>query len=219
MVHVDRSYPAPESLAIEAQKKNGKYNKEDVTRRLKKDFHDKCYICEIKGLQDPEVEHLLPYKNGKYPERKFDWDNLFWCCGHCNRIKNVRSYDTGIIDCCKEDPEQLLICILEEGDIRVEAVEPEHKGSVLTATLLYEVFNQKNTGIREAACEHRMTLLMEKMNVLYRNIENYKKNPTSVKYKRMMEVLLKKDTEFAAFKRCFVRENLKDFPELQCFLN
>ena len=74
MVKVERSYPAPESLAA---KSSGKYDEPDVIERLKQDFHDKCYICEMKGLQDPVVEHLLPHRRGKYLDRKFDWDNLF----------------------------------------------------------------------------------------------------------------------------------------------
>lgn len=82
MVKIERSFPAPKSLAEEAQKTNGIYDREDVIDQLKNDFHNKCYICEMKELQDPNVEHLLPHKNGKYPERKFDWENLFWSCGH-----------------------------------------------------------------------------------------------------------------------------------------
>ena len=93
MVKVERSFPAPESLAVEAAKANGKYDKPDVIERLKKDFHNKCYICEMKDLQDPNVEHLLPHKNGKYPERKYDWENLFWSCGHCNGVKQNSKYD------------------------------------------------------------------------------------------------------------------------------
>ena len=30
----------------------------DVIERLEKDFNNKCYICEMKELQDPNVEHL-----------------------------------------------------------------------------------------------------------------------------------------------------------------
>lgn len=52
MVKVQRSYPAPESLEIEAQKPNGSYSCDDVVERLKDDFHNKCYICEIDQLQD-----------------------------------------------------------------------------------------------------------------------------------------------------------------------
>ena len=133
MVKVERSFPAPESLAVEAAKINGSYKEKDVTERLKKDFHDKCYVCEIKGLQDPEVEHLLPHKNGKYLERKFDWNNLFWCCGHCNSIKNNGKYDSGIIDCCNQDPEELMTFSLKGDDISVKAVEANDEKSALTA--------------------------------------------------------------------------------------
>ena len=48
MVKVVRSFPAPKSLAEEAKKATGKYDKQDVIERLKNDFHNKCYICEIK---------------------------------------------------------------------------------------------------------------------------------------------------------------------------
>lgn len=50
MVKVERSFPAPSSLAKEEQKKNGSYEKEDAVEQLKKDFHNKCYICELKYL-------------------------------------------------------------------------------------------------------------------------------------------------------------------------
>ena len=42
MVKVERSFPAPESLAVEAAKINGSYKEKDVTERLKKDFYDNC---------------------------------------------------------------------------------------------------------------------------------------------------------------------------------
>ena len=48
------------------------------------------------NYQDAQVEHLLPHLDGKYPKRKFDWNNLFWSCGHCNNVKNQRIYDEGL---------------------------------------------------------------------------------------------------------------------------
>ncbi len=39
MVKVERSFPAPESLAVEAKKKNGSYSSTDVVERLKEDFN------------------------------------------------------------------------------------------------------------------------------------------------------------------------------------
>ena len=37
MVKVERSFPAPDSLREEAKKATGKYDKEDVIERLRKD--------------------------------------------------------------------------------------------------------------------------------------------------------------------------------------
>ena len=82
--------PAPKSLFTEKTKANGSYEKTDVVEQLRKDFHNKCYICEIDKLQDPQVEHLRPHFNGKNKDLKFDWNNLFWSCGHCNGVKNQR---------------------------------------------------------------------------------------------------------------------------------
>ncbi len=218
MVKVERSYPAPESLEIESKKENGSYREKDVVERLKADFHDKCYICEIKGLQDPQVEHLLPHKNGKYRDRKYDWNNLFWSCSHCNNVKNNGKYDEGIIDCCREDPEELLRFSLSEDDICVEAVDQDVEKSKLTAELIYETFNLKNTGIRVAACDNRMESLKKSMLILYQALENYKKHPKSVKNIQMIRSLLRRESAFAAFKRGYVRARLSIFPEFEDFV-
>mgnify|MGYP002863741611 CR=1 FL=1 len=105
MIRVQRSYPAPASLAVEEKKASGSYNLPDVTERLRGDFCDKCYICEIKPVTDPEVEHRLPHKNNTIPGRKFNWENLYWSCRHCNSVKNQAKYDERILDCCACDPE------------------------------------------------------------------------------------------------------------------
>lgn len=61
MVKIERSLLAPPSLAIDAKKANGSCTQQDVIDQLKHDFHDKCYICELSNLSDPNVEHLLPH--------------------------------------------------------------------------------------------------------------------------------------------------------------
>lgn len=96
MVKVERSYPAPSSLQREKKKADGSYSEMDVVKQLEHDFRGKCYICEIKPLMDPEVEHLIPHKGNA--DLKFDWDNLFLSCYHCNSVKNQRKYDEGILD-------------------------------------------------------------------------------------------------------------------------
>lgn len=201
MVKIKRSFPAPESLAVEAKKANGSYNERDVVERLKKDFHNKCYICEIKELQDPNVEHLLPHKNGKYPERKFDWENLFWSCGHCNGIKNNNKYDEGIIDCCRQDPEIYLYFRLKDNDVDIEVSDKADEFQKRTAMLVTATFSLKNTGMRTSTSDERLKLLQQEMNILYKQLEKMHKNPDSKTVKRTIRSLLKRETAFAAFKR------------------
>ncbi len=215
MVKVERSFPAPESLAEEAGKASGKYDKPDVIERLREDFHNKCYICEMKGLQDPNVEHLLPHKNGKYPERKFDWENLFWSCGHCNGIKKNSKYDEGILDCCKYDPEKYLRFRLKDGDVVIDVVNSGDNVQKRTALLVKEVFSKKNTGMRTYTSDERLRLLQREMNVLYKQLEKIHKNPDSKMTARTIRSLLRRESAFAAFKRCYVREHVNEYPKLQ----
>ena len=218
MVKVERSFPAPDSLAEEARKVDGKYDKPDVIERLKKDFHNKCYICEMKELQDPNVEHLLPHKNGKYPERKFDWENLFWSCSHCNGVKNNGKYDDGILDCCKDDPEKVLSFSLENDDVTITILDADNELQKRTAQLVTEVFSLKNTGMRIYRSDQRLKLLQKEMNVLYKQLEKLHKKPESKVIMRMIESLLRRESAFAAFKRCYVREHANEYPELQKYV-
>lgn len=210
MVKIERSFPAPKSLAIEVKKVSGSYEKEDVVERLKKDFHNKCYICGMDKLQDPQVEHLLPHKNGAYPERKFDWNNLFWVCGHCNSVKNQGKYDVGIMDCCKTDPEDYLSFQLKQEKVQVLPKE-ENLQVVLTAELIMEVFHLKNTGMRVYKSEMRFQELNQEMNKLYHSIEELRNNPTSKFALRKFKALLRRESRFAEYKRTYIKENQKNY--------
>ena len=106
MIKIERTPTAPPSLAVESKKACGSYREPDVIEQLKKDFHGKCYICELDDLTDIQVEHLLPHHNRRIKERVFDWNNLFYSCPHCNNIKKESKYDEKILDCCVEDPEK-----------------------------------------------------------------------------------------------------------------
>lgn len=215
MVKIERSFPAPASLAIQAQNPSGgSYSEADVIQRLKADFHNKCYICELKGLQDPEVEHLLSHKNRTYPERVFDWNNLFWVCGHCNKVKNQRKYDEGVLDCCNRDPEETITFRLQGREVIVIPKKQNDPEAVLTAVLVEEVFKLKNTAMRDYKREFRFRKLNEEMNILYDNLEEMQKNPQSRVIMRKLEALLRRESAFAAFKRNYIREHSSQFPQL-----
>lgn len=218
MVKIERSYPAPASLEIEKQKANGSYNKPDVVEQLRKDFHDKCYICELNGLADVNVEHLLPHKNGSYVDRKFDWDNLFLACPHCNFIKNKSKYDGGILDCCVDDPEERIDFRFEQDKVHVFARHVSDAQAKLTAELVEEVFEERNTGIKTYASDVRYNELRKEMNKLYDNLEELTRNPQSRYCVKKIEALLRRESKFAAFKRNYVRNHADAYPQLVQFL-
>ncbi|AEI50170.1 hypothetical protein [Runella slithyformis] len=101
MINILKSQPAPECLASESQKVSGDYKCGDVLHRIKQDFKNKCYICETKGPTTINVEHFLPHRGDV--QRKFDWNNLFYVCGHCNNTKLAKSQYDNILDCTNSD--------------------------------------------------------------------------------------------------------------------
>lgn len=161
------------------------------------------------------MEHLLPHKNGKYKERKFDWENLFLSCGHCNGVKNKEKYDEVILDCCKRDPEEVIEFRLEENNVCIQSKDSSDLKSVRTAELVQEVFNVCDTGMRIYKSKKRLEKLQEEMNVLYTKLDSYKKQPNSKVTLRTLKALLKRESQFAAFKRNYVREHLDKFPKLK----
>ena len=214
VVKCERIFPAPASLATEAKKgKNGKYNSGDVIEALKQVFHGKCYICEMQNLQDGEVEHLLPHHNSASLGRKFDWENLFWSCGHCNRMKNHAEYEGNVIDCCKEDPEEYLNCIYANGEVLVRVRNSSEKAR-LTAQLIFNAFNQTNTGIRKNATTIRKQDLQQEMTTFFQQLGVYQKDKTNVA-KRKVAARLRTKTAFAAFKRDYIRAHQSEYPEFQ----
>ena len=206
MVKIDRTPDTPASLLTEAKKGNGSYREKDVLSQLMKDFHEKCYICEIKPVQDPQVEHRLPHHNRKYPERVFDWNNLFYSCSHCNSVKNSARYEEGIIDCCTRDPEELLKQQLIENHVKVDVIDTEDNEAVLTAELIEETFNSTSTGIRTIAGQERLKALQETMNALITQMEKLRNNPYDKGSKRMVNALLNRSSRFAGFTRSYARD-------------
>jgi uncharacterized protein (TIGR02646 family) len=95
MINVVKSQPAPACLEAEKWKANGDYKCGDVLERMKHDFKNKCYICEELAPTTINVEHFRPH--GGNIDLKFDWNNLFFVCGHCNNTK-LAGY-TNLLDC------------------------------------------------------------------------------------------------------------------------
>lgn len=211
MVKCERTFPAPPSLA-----KRQSYNDEDTIQQLKKIFNDKCYICELQGLQDGIPEHLIPHKENV--DLKFGWENLFWACNRCNSIKNRSEYEGKILDCCKIDPELHINFIYapHEGAIIVKPKDTS-ESSRMTAQLIDEAFNLENTGLRISSCRERMHSFREEWNRFIKLLTEYKKNKTQMSF-RKVKARLSTKTAFAAFKRNYIRIHQSEYKEFQEFV-
>lgn len=145
-------------------------------------------------------------------------EQSFFACGHCNGVKNQQKYDEGIVDCCNQDPEELINFKLINQDIDVRAKDNTNEKAVLTAMLVGEVFNLKNTGMRVYKSEMRLQELTKEMNKLYDNLEELKKNPDSKVVLRKLRAILRRESAFAAFKRNYIRDNKDRFPQLMIYI-
>lgn len=122
------------------------------------------------------------------------------------------------IDCCRQDPEKA-VCFRLKGDgVLVQAKHAEDTKAVLTAELVQEVFNRKNTGMRIYKSDMRLKELKKEMNLLYDSLECIKVNPDSKIAQRKLKALLRRESKFAAFKRDYIRENQDRFPQLLLYI-
>lgn len=213
MVKCERTFPAPASLA-----KRKSYNEDDTIQALKKVFHNKCYICEIQGLQDGIPEHLIPHRE-KNDDLKFDWENLFWACSRCNSIKNRREYDGKIIDCCKVDPEKHLRCIYNPySRLIIIKAKDSQETSKMTAQLVDEAFNLENTGLRGSSLSERMKAFRAEWVIFFKLLGEYSKNKSASNF-RKVRARLNRQTAFAALKRDYIRQHKSEYTEFQKYVD
>ena len=216
MIKVERTFPAPASLAIEKEK-NGTYRGDDVVKQLNADFYSKCYLCEMKPVYDINVEHLNPHKGDM--DLKFDWENLFYSCVHCNNIKNQRKYDAKILDCCKNDPEDSLYHFFYDDRVEVKPMQKfcTDETICLTAELITSCFEYRNTGMRTIQCQARIDDLKIVMLSLYKNLEKYLENPSGQAL-NVLRAMLSRTYKFAGFTRTYVKTHLNDYPNLAQYI-
>lgn len=97
MIFNAKTQPAPPCLAVERAKANGNYNCDGVLSQNKGDFRNKCYVCEDKEPHSINTEHFIPHRGDQ--DLKFDWNNLFYCCSHCNSTKGDKRKFDSILNC------------------------------------------------------------------------------------------------------------------------
>ena len=215
----EKSKKAVDSLKIEKAKK-GAYNTPEVNAALKEMFHGKCYICENKQVTSYQIEHLKAHRGNM--DLKYDWNNLFLACAHCNNTK-LDKYEP-IIDCTKENVEEL-IAFRKEGyfgmdeklifDVLDFKIETQN-----TVKLLQEVYYGSTPQKKMEAKILRKTLRKE-LSKFKEYVREYKEAEDEEKddLKCLLQQQLKDSSPFAAFKRWLIRDNKEAYPELLAYID
>lgn len=210
MIFIEKTITPPESLAKEKLKKSGLYNCKDVHSLLCKDFFDKCYICGIAPIQDGgEIEHLIAHKGDV--EKKFDWNNLFLSCGHCNSSKNTEEFSENIINCTNVDPSNCFRQEFKNQKVIVTILDNNIK-SISTAKLIEKCFNGENTSKRLKASYCRRSELEIELSIFFLTLKKYNEKQVN-KYFCQIKELLSSNRKFTAFKRDYLRLHNPDLFE------
>lgn len=214
MVKINKSM-LPKEIVI---KKEKDYRSREVMAILQKDFYNKCYICEEKYPTSINVEHLRSCAN--FEHLKYNWENLFYACAHCNKIKK-NQYDD-IIDCTKEDPEKYL-CISFNSYPEQNVLVSDRLYSaenVETRELLDKVYNGAGTTISKFEADnlkYRISMELKKFTECLNNYLAERDTKLKAVYRDEIEEMLRRESNFAGFKRSIIMESeelMEDFGEL-----
>jgi hypothetical protein len=198
--------PLPDGVMIA---KDADYRGGTVFRMVTEDCHNKCYICEDSVHTAPNVEHRISHRGDS--ALKYDWNNLFLSCSHCNNTKSDK-YD-GIIDPTEVDPEQFIeLSIDVDDELREMVIVRKTDGGAdvdITVNLLNAVYNGGRTDIKQYACLQLKNKLSNELSWFRQKIEDYRDTATDER-RAAIDYRLSDESVFAAFKRKIVRDD----PEL-----
>jgi len=203
MVNIERKEPAPTCLQTQTDYKCG-----DVLEKLEKVFFGKCYICETATFST-NVEHFKAHQGDI--ALKFDWNNLFLACNHCNNIKLT----TEILNCTdpNHDVEERIeynsISVIEQ-PIEIKANNNYNdKLTKDTVDLLNKVYNGHTKIKTIDAKKLKMSLIKEMLqfqNLMLDYYEGKNNIHKLAEIERNIKVELHKGSKLTAFKRQIIKD-------------
>lgn len=208
MFNTKRTYPEPESLNKQKKIISGKYNLKDVLDELIKIFYNKCYLCEEKYISSINVEHLISHQGNI--NLKFDWENLFLGCSHCNNQKNDKFDD--ILDCTKDDVVNSMKYELPtrfpKAKVKIVAVNTDKKTKE-TVKLLNLIYEGKTATKDKESANIKIKVMFEidRFETLLNKISDINNIPIDLQ--KELKESLSKESPFSAFKRWIVKNNKK----------
>lgn len=218
MVYFEKSQPAPVSLAVEKMKLSGIYRTEDVIQKLEEDFKGKCYICELKYPTSINVEHFISHQGDL--DLKFDWNNLFFACGHCNNVK-LAGFDALLNCTCKDDNVDTAIYYQLNPFPKEKAffeVKIHSEKAEKTKELLDKTFNGEHTALKVLESSNLRNLLLQEIKEFLSLCEIYLEDTTNTFLAHKIQLELGNSSAFTAFKRWIVRDNKSLSKEFEAYI-
>ncbi len=216
--NTEKAKLATTSLQV-AKEKNATYNIPEVNEALYEIFHGKCYICENKTATSNQIEHLISHKGDV--NLKYDWNNLFWSCAHCNNIK-LGNFEP-ILDCTIERIDEL-IAFRKEGyfgtkeKLVFEAFD-ERLETINTIKLLEAVY-YGTTAQKKIEAKVLRKCLREELSKFKGIVRDY--NEAEGEDKKDLELYVKKELKnnsaFTAFKRWLIKDHKDYYPEFMQYI-
>ncbi len=219
MFNVTRPDQTPSSLAAKRS-----YTEPDVLYALNAMFLGKCYICETKDPLSLNVEHFEAHQGDI--DKKFDWNNLFFCCARCNNIK--RDSFNSLIDCTDSAIDALRsikhIAPITPNPNRI-VIQPtnNYPKTVETAKLIEKVFNDQNTANKKISLISLKMRLYKRYSLLFKHINTYI-DPDKLETERQyafehLKQMMKKEQEYSAFIRWAVLDDTSLCEKLEMYID
>ncbi len=187
MIKLEREgCPNPDALT------NDYTYRENKEALLRSTFY-KCMYCESKILHIDygDIEHIKP--KSKFPQFKYDWENLGIACVKCNRENKKDLYHPDFIDPFQDDPEDH---ILAAGGIIIP------KNGSNRGQITIDLVNLN----RPDLLEKRYTELMK----IQRLLERYHSLNNPIQKEALMEQIIEeasRDKEYSLAKKFLINAN------------
>jgi hypothetical protein len=195
-------------LNKEKLKKSGMYNLPEVVKELKSDFYSKCYLCEQKTTS-ANIEHFKPHREDI--NIKFDINNLYLACSHCNSIKGTQ---IDILDCADENDDvekqiSYYMDVYPKSKVIIRSSCKNHDKKVEnTVELLNKIYNG-TTPLGEMNSDEIKSKLRNEMRRFYELLLKYIEcNVEEMRLKALEEIeeSLHQGSEFCIFKHWFIKK-------------
>lgn len=218
MIHLLKTESTELQALLDSAKECGKKGKEQVYRegpvyeQIKADFREKCYLCEDDEATSIQMEHFEPHKGDR--DKKYDWNNLFYSCGHCNNLKGDRYWP--LLNCTKEEDfiwESVELRFSDFPKAKIEVIPHARSGKEVecenTCKLLKSTLNGENT---TAIKKDEAAKLRRKMLRVHRELSR----AVSASDLERVQELISDEAPFAGMQRWTLKN---EFPALYEKLN